>query len=292
MKLSDVLAGVILVALAVLGWLSLQGQFGKAKPDCPDGVCPIPKPDQPQNPTRRPLLPFMPREEQQEGPANGVKIEQAGPVGQVGSLTGESWSGPTWRDGKAFVGTSKNPDGTEAHIDLPARFHVQNRGGSDGAGLCVYASARHSGIWHDEPVFQGLFEWMFKHPGGSWPEKFDKSVEQFCSEKGLAKPAYTQVIGSDLELLGRATRAGLFPGVTYWYSPTGRYGGRRISHMVSLVHCDEKWCAILDNNYPGSIEWMTPQQFLSVFKGPSKEGWAIIPLRPGPPPVPVNRGGK
>lgn len=193
------------------------------------------------------------------------------------------WGG----DGKALVGGPVHPDGTEVLIDLPSRFHVKNKGGSDGAGLCVYASARHSGLWHDEPVFQGLFEWMRSYPGGSYPEKFDRSVEQFCQQKSLPKPAYLNTVTGDLALLRKACQAGYFPGVTYAFSPTGRYGGR-ISHMVSLVHLDDRWAAILDNNFPGSIEWMPVADFKRSWTGGGESGWALIPLRPGPPPVPHN----
>ena len=52
---------------------------------------------------------------------------------------------------EATVGGPRHPDGTELDCDLPEPFHVKNRGGSDGAGLCVFASMRHSGLWADEP---------------------------------------------------------------------------------------------------------------------------------------------
>lgn len=60
------------------------------------------------------------------------------------------------------------------------------------------------------------------------------------------------VEGSDLERLKLACRTGRMPGVTYAFSPTGRYGGARIAHMVNLVHADDQWFAVLDNNYPGA----------------------------------------
>ena len=40
------------------------------------------------------------------------------------------------------------PDGEEVQNDLPKEFpHIRNRGGSDGKGLCVFASLNHSAIW-------------------------------------------------------------------------------------------------------------------------------------------------
>jgi hypothetical protein len=47
-----------------------------------------------------------------------------------------------------------------------------------------------------------------------------------------------------------------------------------------------RW-AILDNNYPGTIEWMTEDQFRATYTGLGG-GWTVILLKPGPPPVPRN----
>jgi hypothetical protein len=172
-------------------------------------------------------------------------------------------------------------------LDLPPSQHQKNASGVNGAGLCVFASLRHSGRWHNEPVFSGLFDWMKNRPGGAWPEKVTKTVEQFAAEKGLPKPAYLQVEGGDLEVLKAATAAGLMPGVTYSYSPTGRYGGQRIAHMVTLLHADDRRFCILDNNFPGanSLEWMTPDDFRRSYTGGGR-GWAVIPLSAPPPPPP------
>ncbi len=79
------------------------------------------------------------------------------------------------------------------------------------------------------------------------------------------------------------------PGVTYSFSPTKRYGGARIAHMVSLVHADDQWFCVLDNNYPGldKYEWMSPAEFLKTYTG-GGGGWAVILLDRGPPPLPWN----
>lgn len=189
----------------------------------------------------------------------------------------------------AQVGGTTAPDGTEIQIDLPGELHQKNTGGSDGAGLCVYASARHSGLYQNNTVFAELFQWMRQHPGGSYPEKFDRTVEEFCREKGLPKPAYLQVEGKDLEVLKLACKTGRMPGVTYCFSPTGRYNGQRIAHMTSLVHADGRNYCILDNNYPGAnqYEWLSEDEFQRSYTG-GKSGWAIILLDPGPPPPPRN----
>lgn len=195
---------------------------------------------------------------------------------------------PWGEPASATVGGPKHADGTEIDCDLPGKFHQKNTGGSDGAGLCVFASMRHSGLFADEPCFTGLFDWMKRHPGGGYPEKVDEMVARYCKEKGVPVPKYLQVESADLGILKRACAAGLMPGVTYWRSPTGRYGGQRISHMVSLVAASDKWFVILDNNYPGedAYEWLTPDEFKKAYTGNTGKGWAVIPLEPGPPPIP------
>jgi hypothetical protein len=79
------------------------------------------------------------------------------------------------------------------------------------------------------------------------------------------------------------------PAVTYSFSPSGRYGGQRIAHMVSLVHADERWFCVLDNNYIGAdaYEWLSPQEFARTYAH-GGQGWSVILLDPGPPPLPRN----
>lgn len=177
-------------------------------------------------------------------------------------------------------------DGVTISCPLPPDLQQKNVGGSDGAGLCVYASNRHQGRWQNDPAFDGLFDWMRRHPGGSYPSKFTKTLEQFCKEKGYPVPAYVQVESNDLDILRLASKTGRMPGVTYSFSPTGRYGGQRIAHMVSLVHADANNFVILDNNYVGSdqvYEWQSPAEFARVYAG-GGTGWAVILLNPPPPP--------
>jgi len=186
----------------------------------------------------------------------------------------------------ASIEGPKHKDGTEVSCDLPLEFHLRNRGGSDGAGLCVFASIKHSAIWQSAYPLDYLFEYMFTRPGGGYPEKVDRMIAGLCKQKNLPVPDYLQVTGSDLEILKLACKTGRLPAVTYGYSPTGRYGGRRIAHMVSLLHADEKNFVVLDNNYPKTYEWMSPAEFQGVYGG--RSGWAVILLDSGPPPPPEN----
>jgi hypothetical protein len=60
--------------------------------------------------------------------------------------------------------------------------------------------------------------------------------------------------------------------------------------MVHLVHASEKHFGVLDNNFPRSYEWLTPEQFLKSYAG-GRTGWSVILLAPPPAPLPFN-GGK
>jgi hypothetical protein len=177
------------------------------------------------------------------------------------------------------------PDGTEVDIDLPAERELKNTGGSDGSGLCVGTSIEMSLDWHHVQGYPGQYQkWLTKFPGGSWPEKAAQQLKAYAAATGAKPPEILQSTNGDLELLVAAVKNGYHPAITYSRSPTGRYGGQRISHMVNLRAAragpSRAWC-IKDNNYPG-YEWMTEEQFKQVH-----DGWSVIVLnQPDPPPIP------
>ena len=186
----------------------------------------------------------------------------------------------------ATVGGRTAPDGTQVQLYLPPDLHMQNCGGSDGAGLCVFTSIEHAVRWQNVGQLHGFQDFMKRRPGGGYPEKVDRMIAAACKEKGAPIPRYLQVESPDLEILKLACRTGRMPSVTYSFSPSGRYGGARISHMVTMLHADEKLVCILDNNFPRTWEWMTPNEFKRAYTGGAKNGWSVILLNPGPPPVP------
>ena len=264
-----------LIAL-VLGGLLLRATLDKPAAPPPPAPTPAPAPPAPP-PAPKPKRPWGP------GPCASVDA----PRRSVSDVSPAAFV-QTFEEAK--VGGNLAPDGkTEIQCDLPKQFHITNCGGSDGAGLCVFASITHSSIWQHCRQTENLFQWMKRYPGGGYPAKVDAKIAQISKEQGMELPEYIQIESRDLEPLRRACATRRMPGVTYGYSPTGRYGGRHISHMTSLVHCDERWVGILDNNYPGTIEWMDPQTFLGVYTSGARNGWAVILLGPPPPPAPRNR---
>lgn len=188
--------------------------------------------------------------------------------------------------GESRVGGDLSPDGHELHLDLPKSLHLKNRGGSDKAGLCVFCSAQHSFNWAHIEHMEHIFEYMWDKPGGGWPEKLTKVIEDMSRKASKPVPPHYHYKGKDQEFLRKAIEAGIMPGITYFHSPTGRYSGR-ILHMVTLVHLDDRWAGVLDNNYPGEIEWIDARTFQNVWTD-GNNGWAFVVLSPGPPPPPSN----
>ncbi|HMP03578.1 MAG TPA: hypothetical protein PKC45_13860 [Gemmatales bacterium] len=190
-----------------------------------------------------------------------------------------------------LVGGPRHPDGTEVDADLPADRHQRNAAGRDGAGLCVFTAIGMAADWAHERHLVDFRDYMRQHPGGGYPEKVTTFIRRLCAERGQPEPLYLQVQGHELELLAEAVAGGHLPCVTYGQSPTGRYQGQPIAHMVNLVAAragTQRLWAILDNNFPGTIEWMTEAEFHRAYTRLGT-GWAVILLGAGPPPIPWNR---
>lgn len=183
-----------------------------------------------------------------------------------------------------------SPDGVPIECDYPAERMQANLAGADGAGLCVFAAASWAMDWHGIDNGRDLLPWMQRKQGGGWPEKFDAVMKEYFREKNQPVPGYTQMTGSDTTFVLKALATGKIVCATYNHSPTGRYNGRRIAHMVCIHHCDGERVAIGDNNYIGSdnYEWLPMEQWQSCFLGDNGKGWAIAFDAPPPPPVPHN----
>lgn len=254
-------------------------------PVCPGPNCPVPAPKP------NPPFPFPPRDSEKLWiPGNHLRSEL--PIGGIGKLLLREIRG----DAKpariadpllirAQVGKRHAPDGTEIQLDLPEGQHLRNKGGSDGAGLCVFTSCEHSANWQSVRALYGFRDWMTRYPGGGYPAKLDAMIKRKCSQEGKPVPEYVQMEGYDPEVLRKICGAGLMPAITYYRSPTGRYGGSKIYHMVTLVHADERWFGVLDNNYPKSVEYMSEAEFKRCHTD-NGIGWTVFFLRQGPPPIP------
>jgi hypothetical protein len=174
------------------------------------------------------------------------------------------------------------PDGkTRVQIDFPLAWRAANTGGKDGAGLCVYTSIMHAARWQKETPLEDFQALMRQERGGGWPKKVDAMIARYAPTVD-----YFQYEGRDPTVIKAALKGNRLPSVTY----NGRdpHYATWIAHMVNVVHFDEHWVAILDNNYIGAqdLVWMTPGEFLERWHGKGS-GWAVVLLREPPERLPA-----
>lgn len=194
------------------------------------------------------------------------------------------------QDKGAFVGGDRW-NTTEVAVDLPKDKHVKNTAGTDGAGLCVWASIQMHATWlNSQPLMDAMIR-MQKEKGGGWPERVAEKMKEWAPQI-----PYVQSEGSDPAILDLAIKTQRGACVTYGqserYVSSGNPSGT-IAHMVLLSHLDppshpRPMAAIIDNNFPGTWEWMPRDEFLRRWKHPSGSGWAVVILEPPPPPPPSN----
>jgi hypothetical protein len=56
------------------------------------------------------------------------------------------------------------------------------------------------------------------------------------------------------------------------------------AHMVALVHLDDKWAAILDNNNVEKFLWVPRETLIAEWK--ASYGWAVAPIYTPAAPLP------
>lgn len=194
-------------------------------------------------------------------------------------------------------------DGTKAVIDIPREAHMQNTGGSDGAGLCVPTSITVAARWHNLPDLYNYRKFTEGRPGGSYPEQTAADLKVYASRNKITLPPFIQHTGGDESFLDLCYATRRAPGITY--AGLDNFYDSGIAHMVNGAHLDAKHGAIIDNNRAGSWVWMTRAQLLNRWKGlrddgreilvpvrsglitrwvPVGGGWAFVWLTPPPPP--------
>ena len=187
-------------------------------------------------------------------------------------------------------------DGEEVTCDLPADQHIKNIGSRrDGAGMCVMSSVEMAARWDGLEEYRGLRDWCANERGGAYPEKVDDQLHRYARTRNLPEPQYFQYTGDApeplLELIDKTGRMACF---AYGYSP--RYGRGAINHMVCGARYSGRYAVVLDNNFPGTYEWMPREELIRRMKtsaGPAgrsgrSPAWVFVWLDAPPPPVPHN----
>lgn len=154
-------------------------------------------------------------------------------------------------------------------VSIPMEWRQSNWvARSDGRmqGSCVHASLVMLMRWQGQ---HELANWWRDHHGGgeSW-----NSLEPQLHAAGITFAGTTDGDESFLEWSVR-TRRGC--------AITVQQG----LHMVCLVHLDQKWAGILDNNSPQKVQYFPRDQFIRGWQS-SPAPWAITPVFSPPPPSP------
>lgn len=174
--------------------------------------------------------------------------------------------------------------------DLPNDQHIKNIGSyRDGAGMCVMSSIEMAALYAGMEEYRGLRNWCARESGGAYPSKVDRQLAAYCKEKGLPAPRYLQYEGPNPEnILDLIDKTGRMACITYGYSP--RYRGT-IAHMTCSPRFRGQFGVCLDNNYPGTYEWMSKEELVKRIKHPGRSGWIFVWLDTPPPPIPTNKKG-
>lgn len=176
---------------------------------------------------------------------------------------------------KSFEGPGKRL----VRTNMPINMFIKNKGGSDGAGLCVFTSIYHTGVYQGLPL-KGFRKFMESRPGGGYPEKVDRMLKLYASESKSYLPMYYHLYGKGcMNTLKDALDVGYMVCIT-WGTDYHHYGGDTIAHMVNLVYLDNEYGAILDNNFPDEFLWVRRPTFdnYAAWTGRIRDDglWAIV----------------
>lgn len=151
-------------------------------------------------------------------------------------------------------------------VNLPNEYRKSNWLSPNGYGSCVHASFVTLLKWQGR--YGTAKMWGRAYSGGEWYTTFEKKLL-----KKNIRFAYTAK-ANDVSFLEWACRTRRGACVTI-------RGG---SHMVTLVHLDENWAAILDNNATKNFIWIPRERFIAEWK--ASYSWAFTPVYTPSAPAP------
>lgn len=168
-------------------------------------------------------------------------------------------------DARGEVATREDTyQGQAASAPILDKFHIRNEGGSDGAGLCVYASVVMAGATQgvaDLATLKASALWRHakSRPGGSYPEKLARDLNAvYPFEKYGEK--WQQYTGTDFEVLEKWSKEGRTVASTM--NTGGLYNYQPIHHMIDVIGFKRGgYAGVVDNNEPYIRRWMPAKEF-------------------------------
>jgi len=150
-------------------------------------------------------------------------------------------------------------------VNIPLSLRQSNWRGSEGEGSCVHAAMISLFRWQGRA--NTAERWLRTYGGGEWPDDMASKLNR----DGIR---FASCENGDVKFLEWACRTRRGCGITIM-------GG---AHMVTLVHLDAKWAAILDNNRVGQFIWIPRETLIAEWQ--ASFGWAITPVYSPAAPLP------
>lgn len=149
-------------------------------------------------------------------------------------------------------------------VNLPQSIRQHNWIGNQGQGSCVHAS------------MVMLLRWQRHYELADWWRRSYANGENWNGLTSKANQAGVRWAGT----INQQNVAFL-----EWACKTRRgcmVTCQDAEHMVILVHLDDKWAGIIDNNAPERVIWKSRQDFLTEWN--ASYSWALTPVYTPPPP--------
>jgi hypothetical protein len=150
-------------------------------------------------------------------------------------------------------------------VNVPEVLRQRNWIGDQGMGSCVHATMISLLRWQYR--LKTADHWRQTYGDGEQPEDLAAKLDR----EGIR---YAYVTNGDVRFLEWACRTRRGCGITVM-------GG---AHMVALVHLDDKWAAILDNNNVENFIWVPRETLIAEWK--ASYGWAVTPIYAPAAPLP------
>lgn len=149
-------------------------------------------------------------------------------------------------------------------VNLPLSLR-QSNWEENRQGSCCWATMISLLRWQGRPA---TASWIKRnYGGGEWPDQMARKLD-------AANIRYVYTVKGNVDFLEWATQSGRGCGITV-------SGG---THMVALVHLDNKWAAVLDNNNVKKYIWIPRETLLAEWE--ASYGWSITPVYGACPPLP------